>query len=92
MPELSPKLKKVEDIQKLWDGLSRIYKLLWLTKNMNKTEIDDFTNEVTTWIALFTSVCLTKNVTPHMHALSAHVPNLLRDMGSLAKFRTGKAK
>ena len=86
MPELFPTLNKVEDIQKLWDGLSSIYKLLWLPKNMNEKEIDDFTNKVTTWMTLFTSVYHTRHVTPYMHILSVHIPSLLRDTGSLAKF------
>ena len=36
IPELFPNLKNGEGIQQLWNGLSRIYKLLWLPKNMDE--------------------------------------------------------
>ena len=53
---------------------------------MNEKEIDDFTNKVTTLMTLFTSVYHTRHVTPYKHVLSAHIPSLLRDTGSLTKF------
>ena len=37
-------------------------------------------------MTLFTSLYLTKDVTPYMHVLVAHMPKLLRDVGSLGKF------
>ena len=63
-----------------------IYELLWSNKNMDEQEIKDFTKKTTSWITLFKSLYQTKNVTPYMHVLVAHVPKLLRDVGSLAKF------
>ena len=53
---------------------------------MDEQEIEDFTKKATGWITLFTSIYQTKNVTPYMHVLVAHVPQLLKDFGSLAKF------
>ena len=35
IPELFPNLKNEEGIQQLWNDLSRIYKLLWLPKNVD---------------------------------------------------------
>jgi len=62
MQELFPNLKKVQDVQKLWDGLSGIYKLLLSTKKMDEAEIDDFTTKATNWVDLFTSAYHTKNI------------------------------
>ena len=53
---------------------------------MNEQEIKNFMKEATSWVTLFTSLYQTKDVTPYMHVLVAHVPKLLRDVGSLAKF------
>ena len=53
---------------------------------MDEQEIEDFTEKATSWIKLFTSLYKTKDVTPYMHVLVAHVPKFLRDVGSLGKF------
>ena len=86
IPELFPSLRNARDIQTRWDKFKKIYELLWSSKNMDEQEIKDFKERTTNWITLCTSLYQTKNVTPYMHVLIAHVPKLLRDVGSLAKF------
>lgn len=86
IPELFPSLRNASDIQTLWDTFKKIYELLWSSKNMDEQEIKDFTEKAKNWITLFTLLYQTKNVTPYMHVLVAHVPKLLKDFGSLAKF------
>ena len=86
IPELFPRLINANDIQILWDTFKQMYELLWSSKNMDEQEIKGFTKKATSWITLFTSIYQTKNVTPYMHVLVAHVPQLLKDFGSLAKF------
>ena len=85
IPEIFPSLINASDIQILWDTFKQMYELLWSSKNMDEQEIEDFTKKTTGWITLFTSIYQTKNVTPYMHVLVAHVPQLLKDFGSLAK-------
>ena len=86
IPELFPNLRNVRDIQTLWDTFKNIYELLWSAKNMDEQEIKDFKEKARDWITLFTSLYQTKNVTPYMHVLVAHVPKFLRDFGSFAIF------
>ena len=76
----------MQEIFKHFGTSSKKYELLWSSKNMDEQEIKEFTEKTTNWITLFTSLYQTKNVTPYMHVLIAHVPKLLRDFGSLANF------
>ena len=49
---------------------------------MSEMEIKDFTKRATDWMTLFTSVYQTKNVTPYMHVLVAHLPTFIKDHNS----------
>ena len=55
-------------------------------QEMDEQEIKGFTKKATSWITLFTSIYQAKNVTPYMYVPVAHVPQFLKDFGSLAKF------
>ena len=50
----------------------------WTSKSI------EYFTKIMSWMTLFTSLYLTKDVRPYMHVLVAHVPILLRDVGSLA--------
>ena len=50
---------------------------------MNEMEIKDFTTRATDWMSLFTSVYQTKNLTPYMHVLVAHLPTIMKDHGNI---------
>ena len=84
--ELFPKLKNASKIQQLWNDFKTIYDTLWSDKNMNEMEIKDFTKRATDWMSLFTSVYQTKNVTPYMHVLVAHLPTIMKDHGNIRMF------
>lgn len=86
IPEIFPSLPNAANVQTLWDNFKKIYEVLWSSNNMDEHEIEDFTKKAKSWVALFTSLYQTRNVTPYMHVLVTHVPKLLRDVGSLAKF------
>ena len=86
IPELFPSLQEVQKIQQLWEEFKKIYVILWCNKKLDDIEIKDFTTKVKSWMTLFTSVYQTRNVTPYMHVLVAHIPQFLRDIGSLAVF------
>ena len=85
VPEIFPCLPNVADVQTLWDNFKKYMNfygqaITWINKKLKILQ------KVKSWVTLFTSLYQTKNVTPYMHALVAHVPKFLRDVGSLAKF------
>ena len=84
--ELFPELKNADKIQELWNDFKSIYDTLWSDKIMSEMEIKDFTKRATAWITLFTSMYQTKNVTPYMHVLVAHLPKLMKDHGNIRMF------
>jgi len=84
IPELFPQLPKKQKVQQLWKDLEDIYKTLWLPKNLDKTEIEDFSKKTKKWIELFTYVYHSRHVTPYIHVLNAHIPTFLERFGSLA--------
>ena len=49
-------------------------------------EVDNFEKMVHAWLDLFLSLFQTKHVTPYMHILVSHIPEFLRQYGSLAPF------
>ena len=86
IPELFPNLKNADKVQKLWDNFKAIYKIVWSNKKLDEKELKDFTTKVTAWLTLFISLYQTRHVTPYMHALVAHIPKFLKDIGSLAPY------
>ena len=49
-------------------------------------EIDQFESSAKTWVDLYRTVYLAKDVTPYMHVLSYHVPEVMRMYGNISYF------
>ena len=48
--------------------------------------MDDFKIKVNKWLEKFLSVYQVKNVTPHIHLLTCHIPQFLKKYGTIALF------
>ena len=69
IPKIFPSLPNVADVQILWDNFKNYTYMNFYGQaiaNMDEQEIEDFTKKLT-------SLYQTKNVTPYMHALVAHM-------------------
>ena len=54
--------------------------------NFNEADVRQFQNRCKKWIQSFLTVYHTTHVTPYMHVLTVHVPELLMKYGSIAYF------
>lgn len=79
---LFPDFPQAAKVQKIWKDFLAIYNLLCST-NVESKQIKEY---ATNWLKLFLEVYQTKNVTPYMHTLVFHVPQLIELYGSLAPF------
>jgi len=82
IPTLFPALPKRDEIQSLW---SRFMELIgWLKRNdCGANELESGAKK---WVRDFCCVYQTKHVTPYIHALAMHVPELVRLHGNLSNF------
>ena len=86
IPDLFPRLPEAHTTQKLWVDFMAIYNFLRKSDAPSSDEINNFEQSVHEWLELFLSLFQTKHVTPYIHVLISHVPNILRQYGSLAPF------
>ena len=74
---LFPNLQKIDVIQEIWKQFFKLNATL-RSQSLSSDQIDDFESDAKAWIKLFLQVYQTRNVTPYMHAMSAHVPEFFR--------------
>ena len=70
-----PNSEDAETIQKVWDGFWVIRQDL--KKDFRPGDVDVLKSKITSWLELYLSEYLTKDVTPYIHALYAHVPEFV---------------
>ena len=83
MVQLFPDLPNADKIQEIWTRFDKIYEQLQPTNHLDPDQLQD---DVNNWITIFTSIYLTKHVTPYMHILVSHIPQFIPLYGSLACF------
>ncbi len=83
-----PLLGKIEVIHFLWDELYSLSSSLRSGKHgtFTKEEVSNFECRCRKWLKCFTSTYQTTNVTPYMHVLVNHVPEMLQKYGSISGF------
>lgn len=86
IPELFPAVPQAESVQKLWKSFIDIYNTLRTSSPLCSEEIMNFEVRVQTWITLFLSIYQSKNVTPYIHILVSHVPEVFHKYGTLSPF------
>ena len=58
-----------------------------LNQDMTEEDIDKFENDAKEWVKLWGGrVYLSKDVTPYMHILACHLPEVIRRHGKAVKF------
>ena len=83
--KLLPNFEKSTSIQQLWDGFKMITDVL--SSSNNSSDFLQFQDKVKAWTDLFTSLYQTKHITPYMHALLWHVPELINLHGPMSSFK-----
>ena len=83
--EIFPKLPHVQDIQNLWDNFQKLYTVLQ-KEEISTEESVSFTEDAKQWVLDFTTVYQAKNVTPYIHILSKHIPELLHKYKNINQF------
>ena len=80
-------LSKPEDIQFLWDELYSLCSSLRSEHGQfTKEEAHEFELRSRKWLKCYTATYPSTNVTPYMHVLVNHVPELLLKFGSISEF------
>ena len=86
IPELFPNVPSCHAVQNLWKEFMEIYKTLCSHTALKDEEVDKFKCKVDDWLKNFLSVYQTKNVTPYIHLLACHIPEFLKQYGTIAPF------
>ena len=82
---LLPNFKDTNKLEKLWGGFMEIIGDLKLNFD-NAEDVNKLKSKIKTWFDIFLSLYQTKNVTPYIHALCAHVPEFLKLYESISYF------
>lgn len=75
----------METIQQIWRQFFQLINTV-RADSITAEEIDKFETEGQAWLRCFLSIYQTKNVTPYMHLMIAHLPEFLRIHGSISPF------
>ena len=86
IPTLFPRFPNGDKVQSIWKEFLEIYNLLRLKAYMSAEEIKAFELKTKKWLEKFLEVYQTKHVTPYIHLLTSHIPEMLELHGSLAAF------
>ena len=86
IPTVFPQLPNGKNVQKIWKGFLEIYELLHLKTSMTATELASFQRKTNDWLISFLAIYQTKHVTPYIHLLTNHIPEMLKIHGSIAAF------
>ena len=73
-------------IQSIWNNFYSIYKHIRSVEPASKQLVTELQHNVQEWIVLFKSIYQSKDVTPYMHILLYHVPEVLQRYGTIAIF------
>ena len=84
-PCIFPQLPNVEIVQQLWCQFFQLISTI-RTNSIGAEEIDKFETESKAWLTCFLSIYQTKNVTPYIHLMVAHLPEFLRIHGPISPF------
>ena len=85
IPELMPHFRDAANLQDIWNSFSSIYQRLH-NDCLTDPEISALQISVRGWLEKFTKLFPTKYVTPYMHILTFHVPQLLAMYSSISVF------
>ena len=78
---------KVQNMQYLWNEFYQLACKLTSSKGCyNATEVHEYKERVNNWFTKFCEMYQKRHVTPYIHVLVTHVPELLGRFGSIAQF------
>ena len=81
---LIPDHPKLTSIQALWNLFKEL--VAQLNKELEPVDIDRFESSAKEWLTLYQTVYLAKDITPYMHVLGYHVPEVMRAHGNISLF------
>lgn len=81
---LLPNCPHSEKIQEIWNDFTAITDEL--KQDVKLDDVDKIKTNIKMWMNKFLTVYQTKDVTPYMHAFSAHVPEFLSLYGNIEQF------
>jgi hypothetical protein len=81
---LIPNLENVLTVQKLWRGFLQIYVSIkngnFANRKANSSDVKVLTQE---WLKLYLTIYRPETVTPYMHTLVEHVPQMMELHGNI---------
>ena len=86
LKQLFSDMPNVTAVQNIWKQFYNIYKVIQSNKPATTKVLEGLRTCVEKWILQFTSIYQTKNVTPYIHVLVAHVPEFLEIYGTIVAF------
>ena len=75
----------METVQQIWRQFLQLINTV-RADSITAEEINNFETEGKAWLSLFLSIYQTKNVTPYMHLMIAHLPKFLCIHGPISPF------
>ena len=81
---LIPSHPKLKNLKKLWKDFPELLKMM--ENNLTDKEIGGFETSARAWVSLYYDTHCSTDITPYMHVLSCHVPQLMRLHGNISHF------
>ena len=81
---LVPTHPKLNDLEQLWQQFSVL--LTEMDKDLLEKDIDAFEKAAKDWVNLYYKVNCSTDITPYMHVLAFHVPEVMRLHGNVSHF------
>lgn len=85
VPYLLPSYQYKDKVQSIWETFWLLNKKL-RADVWTEQDIQIYEKELKAWLSQFLEVYPAKNVTPYMHVFVMHVPQMLKEHGSISKF------
>lgn len=82
---LFPSVPRISDIQELWTGFMKLNRIIRST-TLSTDTIRVFKSDAREWLHQYLQIYQTKNITPYIHALVAHVPQFMELYGGIVAF------
>lgn len=79
-----PTHPKLNSLKKLWKTFSNL--LTEMEKDLSEEEIDAFEIAAKEWVHLYYEINCSTDITPYMHLLAFHVPEVMRLHGNISHF------
>ena len=84
LDHLIPLHPKLTNLKRLWQEFPELLKLM--DQNLSPDQIDQFEDSARAWVSLYYNTYCSTDITPYMHVLACHIPEMMRLHGNISHF------